>query len=337
MSSTCDDGQHRLAAVVAVLVGIAICFLSAVVAYRFGAILGVADTDKEVLGAFGVAVISGKTLMPFAITAAWRQSRWVLWLAAIATLFVCVVCSLSSSFGYGAVQRATSERESLHADMRNDDLASLPYARPAKAIEPLIKVERNKVKKAALESELAIARERDRLQSGLGHTAPGSEAQVKKLADLSGWSPATIRAMLLGALALAFEMLELTTFTGASALWFGGGGGRQVPQPDRQVETQAPPVALKPVESQPASNITTLTPRKAGVRVTMRRWIEQHLDEADTTTPMAAYKAYATEWTARRRTVSPELKFSRMLQQAAAERGMIRASNAGRISYRKVA
>lgn len=345
MSSTRDDGTHRLAAVVAVLVGAGLCALSVTVAYRFGAILGITDTDKNVLGLFGAAIILGKNILPFTLTAAFRQRRWVFWFLAVAATVATVSYSLTSSYGYGAAQRSVAEVAQDKVELSAEDLYDLPRSRPAAAIKPLIAAERNKTNLAKLKSELAIAEQREAARTRVMNANPGpsSEAQVHELADFSRLSPSSVRASLTGCLAVAFELLEFTMFVGAAMLW-----GESEPAPKEResvstpeeisvVETQAPKMELKPVESQPDPVVKLRPAAKKTARVTLRSWIEGHLDSVSSTTPMTAYKAYAKEFKARRRAVATEFKFSRMLAEVAAQRGLTKETQAGRIRYERAA
>lgn len=349
MSSTRDDGRDRLAAIAAVLVGMGLCALSVTVAYRFGAMLGVTETDKEVLGYFGAAVILGKIILPFSLTAVWRQGRWILWLVLLGAAVVTVGYSLSSSYGYSAVQRTASSTASDKVEFKREQLADLPQARPAAAIEPLIKAERNRKELAKLSSELAIAKVREAAIASVekADPLPGSEAQVQELADSTGRSPSFVRSFLSGWLSVAFEFLEWTMFLSASVLWFGR-PIRDSPPPKAKepipvipdIQITAPVAAPVPapapvVQMQPAAVAKPRVARAA--RVTLRSWIEDHIDSVSSTTPMSAYRAYAKESKTRRRTIAPEFKFSRVLAEVAQERGLLKETNAGRITYAKAA
>lgn len=331
MSSQKGDGRHRLAAVAAVACALALAGISAIIAYRFGEILGSSSFDKRTLGWLGVVIGVCKIVLPFGLYAAWRQGRAVAFAGGLAALVCFVAYSLSSSFGYAASQRNLSERESANLSQLSSDLSSLK-ARPSAAIQPLIDVAKDKSERAKLKSELAIALERERLRNVvMSDDAESAAPQIEALSTLTTWSRDQVRSRQMGLASVCIDLGEILMFYIASLLWWGvpapTDGGRKLAPPtiDTVADEDVGAPKEKPAAPDQRRNTTT------------RAWIENLLATGADINPTDAYAVYKAHWSNRRRKPIAKSRFSKMLEAVARELGAERSSAAGRLVYRKAA
>lgn len=331
MSSHRGDGRHRLAAVAAVACATALAAISAIIAYRFGEILGSSSSDKQTLGWLGVVIGLCKVVLPFGLYAAWRQGRLVVFACGLAALACFLLYSLSSSFGYNAAQRDLSERETSSLSSLSSDLSSLK-ARPSFAIQPLIEVAKDKTERARLKSELAIARERERLRGMVvSDSSESAEPQIEALSALTSWPRDVVRTRQMGLASVCIDLGEILMFYLASLLWWG------VPAPTDGGRKLAPPA----IETAADEDVTASKEKPAAPdqrrNTTTRAWIENLLATGADINPTDAYAVYKAHWSNRRRKPIAKSRFSKMLETVAREFGAQRSSAAGRLVYRKAA
>lgn len=320
-------GSNRVAAVAVFVAGLVLLGLGAVFAYAFGQLAGQTEGARDALSYTGIALNALKALLPFVIYAAWQQSHRVILAGSIIALLVCCFVSLVNMYGYGAAQRAASAETAQSRPDIEARISRLPEHRPTAVVAPLFKAERDRAKKAKLESELGAAKLEDELRAQLAAapTGPSAEAQIVGLSALTSLNAVLARGVVSGAISLGLELGELIAFFAAAMLW-------------RRPEDKTPVAA--PIEqgtSQPViltSQAATSSGEPPRQRVTVQAWLAEYLPTV--TGPARAgeaYDAYATEWKRRRRKPIARLDFGRKFDAAAKAAGLAKKNVAGRLEY----
>lgn len=319
-------GSNRVAAVAVFVAGLVLLGLGAVFAYAFGQLAGQTDGARDALSYTGIALNALKALLPFVIYAAWQQAHRVILAGSIIALLVCCFVSLVNTYGYGAAQRAASAETAQSRPDIESRIDRLPEHRPTAVVAPLFKAERDRTKKAKLESELGAAKLEDELRAQLAvaPTGPSAEAQIAGLSALTSLNAVLARGVVSGAISLGLELGELIAFFAAAMLW-------------RRPEDKTPARAEIPAPVQIVENSHNSAPaiEPSRQRVTVQAWLAEYLPTINGPARAGeAYDAYATEWKRRRRKPIARLDFGRKFDAAAKAAGLAKKNVGGRLEYR---
>lgn len=315
-------GGNRVASVAALLVGLALVYVSATIAFDFGQMAGSTPAAKDVLSRQGVLIILIKVIAPFIIYASLRRGHPVILMLTIIALALACIYSVTTVYGYGAAHRGVETVRAASAGDTRAQLEALPKHLPVPVLEVRL-ANAPASKRAAIREELAVAKEADRLRQQLDVApVPSIETQVIGLSESTGLSESIVRGFVLAVPAGALELGEMICFFGASLLW----GRRESQQPDL-------PGAKEPVPQPALEHSHTSEARPQ--RMTLGKWLTAYLSETSgAVTAAEAYEAYLREWHGKRRKALQRLDFGRAFDAAAKRAGMVRSQRNGRLEYR---
>ena len=321
----------------AAAVGLTFFGISATISYRYGHMLADNAFDASTLGTLGVAVSALKVLLPFVLAAAAASRRWTTFVVAAVVLALCSSYSLAASYNLTAAGRAPAVTEAITQREIEVHLARLGTPRPASVVEPLIAAAKDSDTKAKLRSEMAAAKEQDRLR-GQRAPPPRSEAGVSEISALLDIPGGTVRAALLIVIALCLELGEI------AGLWFAATIVAPRRTLSRPVAVSEPPPAAREREDDaaipaelpatpPAVPTPTPSTRQTALHAWLRRWLAQRSDKAilvDT-----VLEAYTEECRLKKRKKPARTAVGKALSKVATEYGLTSAM--GGRAYRRSA